>query len=139
MQRLYEHLKTTKQIVGQSAVGAAMGESPQTVKNWEYRGISQRGANLAQKKFDCDANWLLGTKAQSAAAPTAAPDLHLKVKTTEAAWGWPFKSITVAQYSQLDEDQRIEIEKYVMLQIKAREQPIKHETLAHIVIKDKAA
>jgi hypothetical protein len=39
-----------------------MVESPQTVKNWETRGISRRGAMKAQAVFGCNANELLATE-----------------------------------------------------------------------------
>jgi hypothetical protein len=60
MGRLYKFVRENKKITGQTELATAMGETPQVINNWEGRGISQRGANLAQKKFGCDANWLLG-------------------------------------------------------------------------------
>lgn len=44
-----------------------------------------------------------------------------------SAWAWPFKDVTPKQYQLLDEDQRMDVEKYIQLQIKTREPPAKHE------------
>lgn len=60
MAKLYKFARENKQITGQTELANALGETPQTVNNWEARGISQRGANVAQRKIGCDANWLLG-------------------------------------------------------------------------------
>lgn len=57
--RLYEAAQTLKSIVGQSAVARFLNESPQTVKNWESRGISKVGAIKAQELIGCNATWLL--------------------------------------------------------------------------------
>lgn len=59
MARLYEAArKADPPVDGQSAVAHALGESPQTVKNWETRGVSQRGMLSAQRKFAVNAEWL---------------------------------------------------------------------------------
>ena len=57
--RLYEAAKDLRRIEGQSAVARALNESPQTVRNWEIRGVSKSGAVKAQHAFGCDANWIL--------------------------------------------------------------------------------
>ena len=62
MARLYKFARENKKITGQTELANALGETPQVVNNWEARGISQRGANTAQIKLGCDANWLLGKK-----------------------------------------------------------------------------
>lgn len=59
MTRLYS-VAAEKGTVGQSNLARKLGESPQTVKNWESRGLSKSGAMAAQEQFGCDANWLLG-------------------------------------------------------------------------------
>lgn len=59
MERLYEAARRCDPpIEGQSAVARALGESPQTVKNWEQRGVSQRGLVAAQRTFSADAAWI---------------------------------------------------------------------------------
>lgn len=64
MVKLYQIAKDTQRVVGQSAVARALVESPQTVKNWEKRGISKGGAMKAQAVFGCNANDLLQTNAE---------------------------------------------------------------------------
>ena len=58
MTRLYEAAKQLKGIEGQSEVARALNTSPQTVNNWEARGISKAGMLKAQSVFGCSANWL---------------------------------------------------------------------------------
>lgn len=61
MVRLYEIAADHgDKVIGQSALARALNESPQTVKNWEVRGISKGGAIKSQSVFGCDANELLG-------------------------------------------------------------------------------
>lgn len=65
MTRLYAAFADTARAanprakIGQSALARRLNESPQTVKNWEARGISQRGAQRAQAAFGVNATWLL--------------------------------------------------------------------------------
>jgi hypothetical protein len=83
MARLYEAAKTLRETEGQSAVARLLNYSPQRLKNWESRGISQEGAVHAQNMVGCSANWLLhGTGAMTA--------------------GWPFESIDPAKLAKLD-------------------------------------
>lgn len=58
-QRLYQSAKSLQSIEGQSAVARALNESPQTVKNWETRGISKAGALKAEAALGVRATWLL--------------------------------------------------------------------------------
>jgi len=58
MTRLYSAAKTLKGIEGQSAVAKLLNVSPQTVNNWEERGISNDGLLKAQESVGCDAIWL---------------------------------------------------------------------------------
>ena len=63
MKRLYEAARALNHPqlhgeFGQSAMAVFLGESPQTLNNWEMRGMSQRGMKVAQQKMGCDANWL---------------------------------------------------------------------------------
>lgn len=58
-QRLYEAARDLKKITGQSAVARLLNASPQTLKNWEARGVSKTGAITAQELIGCNANWLL--------------------------------------------------------------------------------
>lgn len=56
--RLYEAAKALADTEGQSAVAALLNESPQTLNNWESRGVSKQGAMKAQAAWGCDANWI---------------------------------------------------------------------------------
>ena len=59
MARLYDAAKALKETEGQSAVARLLDELPQTLNNWETRGVSQQGAVKSQDKIGCDAVWLL--------------------------------------------------------------------------------
>jgi phage repressor protein C with HTH and peptisase S24 domain len=73
-ERLYQAAKLLGGIEGQSTVAAALGESSQTVNNWEARGVSKMGALKAQSLWGCSATWILTGEGSMklAAAPTAA-------------------------------------------------------------------
>jgi SOS-response transcriptional repressor LexA len=58
MERLYSAAKELKGLVGQSALARALNTSPQTVHNWELRGISKQGLLLAQRIIGCSAQWI---------------------------------------------------------------------------------
>jgi len=57
MERLYAAAEK-KGVIGQTNVAKAMDETPQTVNNWESRGVSKNGMIKAQNIFFVDANWL---------------------------------------------------------------------------------
>lgn len=58
MERLYLAAQKLKNLKGQSEVAAFLNQSPQTLNNWETRGISKGGILLAHKKIGCSAIWL---------------------------------------------------------------------------------
>jgi phage repressor protein C with HTH and peptisase S24 domain len=58
MERLYEAAQKLQGIIGQSNLARGLNTSPQTVKNWETRGISNQGLLTAQRVIGCDATWL---------------------------------------------------------------------------------
>jgi phage repressor protein C with HTH and peptisase S24 domain len=58
MKRLYYSAEQIKGITGQSDVARAMNASPQTLNNWEARGMSKAGMIKAQEVFGCSATWL---------------------------------------------------------------------------------
>lgn len=45
-------------VEGQSNLARYIGESPQTIKNWESRGVSRAGMLKAQQVIGCSATWL---------------------------------------------------------------------------------
>jgi hypothetical protein len=58
MKRLYKAAKELLNIEGQTEVAKLFNASPQTLNNWEARGISKRGLLKAQNVIGCDASWL---------------------------------------------------------------------------------
>ena len=56
--RLYEAALELKNIDGQSAIARLLNTSPQTVKNWESRGVSKQGMIEASKLIGCSIFWL---------------------------------------------------------------------------------
>lgn len=58
MKRLYEAAKALRGIEGQSDIARALNASPQTINNWEARGMSKPGMLRAQLIFGCSATWL---------------------------------------------------------------------------------
>lgn len=67
-----------KAKVGQSALARKLRTSPQRVKNWESRGISQRGAQDAQLILGVNATWILyGTGPAFVGRPTLPTVSHL--------------------------------------------------------------
>lgn len=75
MARLYQAAKTLKQVRGQSAVARLMNASPQTLKNWEARGVSKQGAITAQEAIGCNATWLMeGTGEMQTGVVIPAPE-----------------------------------------------------------------
>jgi phage repressor protein C with HTH and peptisase S24 domain len=58
MTRLYQATRELRQISTQTEVANAMNQSPQTLNNWESRGMSKKGMVLAQEVFGISASWL---------------------------------------------------------------------------------
>lgn len=58
MKRLYRAAQELKDIHGQSALAKELGASPQTIHNWELRGISKQGLVNAQRVIGVSASWL---------------------------------------------------------------------------------
>ncbi len=58
MVRLYEAARQLRGVEGQSAIARLINQSPQTVKNWESRGMSYAGMIEAEKTIGCAARWL---------------------------------------------------------------------------------
>jgi hypothetical protein len=114
-ERLYTAARELRDVIGQSAVARLLDISPQVMKNWEARGVSEGGALKAQKHIGCDANWVLYGEQQmplSAWAPPPQPHSIQDVATTyQVAKTWPFSTFTPDEYFQLlDADYRQKIE-----------------------------
>lgn len=69
-QRLYEAAKMLRRVVGQTNVARLLNESPQTVKNWESRGVSDAGAIKAEGVIGCRAYWLATGEGEMLDSPT---------------------------------------------------------------------
>jgi hypothetical protein len=105
MVKLYKIAKDSQGLVGQSAVARALVESPQTVKNWEKRGISKGGAMKAQAVFGCNANDLLLTyaevdKANALISREPSPAMYAEARTDK----WTNAAIEIMR--GLDESQK---------------------------------
>lgn len=80
--RLYQAARQLRNVSGQSAVARLLNESPQTVKNWETRGVSRAGAMKAEEALGVRANWLvtgegeMASSLPSAVTQEAAPPAH---------------------------------------------------------------
>lgn len=114
-------------VRSQSALARKMVESPQTVKNWESRGISLRGAMSAQDIFGCDANELLNAS-DAEFSYELPPNLTHKVQEETQVYGWPFFDVSPYQYSLLTRDEKVHLEKGIRMQIRGREAAEKHVT-----------
>jgi hypothetical protein len=128
MLKLYKFADDNHKVVGQSALARKLKESPQTVKNWESRGISEGGALNAQNVLGCNANWLLD-KCTTEQAPES-PSGMLIAAEKQRDWGWPFQRISRAEYGLLTSEEREHIEDGIVLLVKNRGQPEKQNTPA---------
>jgi len=76
MVRLYDAAKQLRNVAGPSAVAHLLNESPQTIKNWETRGISRGGLIKAAQAVGCNLSWLdegIGSMAAVGAAEPLPP------------------------------------------------------------------
>lgn len=114
-ERLYAAARQLKEVTGQSAVARLLDISPQVMKNWEARGVSEGGALKAQKSIGCDANWVLQGEGQVAVSawtpPSSLHKVQEKVVNYPVKSSWPFSTFTPDEYFQLlDSDYRQKIE-----------------------------
>ncbi len=121
MARLYQFVNESGPLLGQSALARKMDESPQTVKNWESRGISEGGALKAQAIFGCNANWLLGSATDTPAPPM--PTATLVASDNLGGWQWPFWSVSPKDYAMLSAEEKAHIENGILLNVKNRGRP----------------
>lgn len=116
--RLYEAADEFRDVRGQSAVARLLNVSPQVMKNWEARGVSEGGALLAQKIIGCDANWILygtGKKQTIYKAADSANKVHA-IHEPQASYTvssvWPFLSFSQEDWNAMDADSKAQIETY---------------------------
>ena len=77
MERLYQAAKELKGVSGQSALARLLDATPQTLHNWEQRGVSKQGMLLAQRVIGCSASWI-----ETGTGPMAAHG-HVNVKRAD--------------------------------------------------------
>lgn len=58
MERLYEAARELKGVIGQTALARQLGVSPQTLNNWEARGVSKKGLITCQQVLGLSILWL---------------------------------------------------------------------------------
>lgn len=58
MERLYKAAKELAKVTGKTNLALYLGQTPQTLNNWESRGISSAGLLSSAKKIGCNAAWL---------------------------------------------------------------------------------
>jgi len=61
------------------------------------------------------------------------------ISESAAPWTWPFKTVTPRQYELLDDADREQIEKHVMLYVMAREDPAKQIAPANYIARVQTA
>ena len=107
--RLYLAAKELRAVEGQTPVAALIGaETPQTLNNWEVRGVSKEGALLAQAALGCDALWILYGRGTMTA-------------------GWPFKRVPLGRWLALLEPAQSYVEGRLLSAIEEVE-PLPPET-----------
>ncbi|MGI4982987.1 MAG: LexA family protein [Janthinobacterium lividum] len=84
MTRLYQAATHLTSATGQSSLAALMNHSPQTLNNWESRGMSQKGMLEAERMIGCSAVWLktgegpmIAPAREVASAPPVPPDRNI--------------------------------------------------------------
>lgn len=114
--RLYLAAQELRAVTGQTQVAQLLGiDTPQTVNNWESRGVSKDGALLAQQAIGCDANWLLS--GEGAMSP-----------------GWPFTRVPVERFTALTSDGRAYVEGRLLSAIEEAEGSNGHSPAADALV-----
>lgn len=76
MNRLYRAARSLRGAETPSEVARLLNESPQTIKNWESRGISKSGLLKAQAAIGCRAEWLQSDIGPMTTGPASLESLH---------------------------------------------------------------
>lgn len=85
-ERLYKAAKLIKGLDGQTAVAVALQQSPQTVYNWERRGVSEKGALLVESLWGVSPNWIMrGAGQMTASAPATPTNMGADVTNTDTS------------------------------------------------------
>lgn len=83
MRRLYEAARALKGAEIPAEVARLLGESPQTIKNWEGRGISKDGLLKAQTTIGCLADWVRDGAGTMTSLPGTQPARRIKTSPAE--------------------------------------------------------
>ncbi len=101
--RLYKAAELLRRTIGQSAVARLLNESPQTVKNWEARGVSAEGAIKAEEAIGCRAAWIRsGTGHMTFGAAPSAPSPSVAAEEARTPYGPPAERLAACLPSLLD-------------------------------------
>lgn len=113
-ERLYTAARELRDVTGQSALARLLDITPQVMKNWETRGVSEGGALKAQKCIGCDANWVLHGEPAMAANTWAPSEANHTVQDHRPAYQltrlWPFDTFTPEDFQLLDAEYRLKLE-----------------------------
>lgn len=75
MRRLYEAASAlSPPVAGQSDLARRIGQSPQTVNNWETRGVSASGATKTQKLLGISSTWIMEGLEPRYVSASSSPD-----------------------------------------------------------------
>lgn len=98
VQRLYEAARLLRNAETPSAVARLVGASPQTIKNWESRGISIQGMLDAEDAIGCRAAWLRTGAGEMLTENERArnPDGKIMVVTADSAEIVHVRSVSLA-------------------------------------------
>ena len=87
MKRLYEVAKEKFGIEGQSDLAKKLNQSPQTLNNWEARGMSKAGILIASKALNIDAIYIeSGTLNTRNVIPNTSPAPSVKGEVPVISW-----------------------------------------------------
>jgi transcriptional regulator with XRE-family HTH domain len=119
----------------------ACGISAASVSDWKSgKTKTIEGSNLlaAAKCLGIRSDWLADGKGpMRETAELSQP----KVKESDPSYlrAWPFRLVTNKHWESLNDEQRKDVEKYILLQVKSREPPQKRTEPAQIVTNVKSA
>jgi SOS-response transcriptional repressor LexA len=84
--RLYEVARVRLGITTLSEVAVAIGETAQTLKNWETRGVSQRGQINAARRLGCDAEYIANGTGNIQSTKQNVTSVHVRSTVPLISW-----------------------------------------------------
>jgi len=141
-ERLKEAMAGPPKISG-ITLAKACGVAPPSVSGWRTGDSkSLEGSNLlaAAKCLGVRPEWLAdGTGPMRPDTYQLNAGVVAREPIADTPWNWPFKKVKPKQWALLDDDQKQDVEKYVLLQVKSRETPKKQNKPANIAATTKSA